>query len=76
MTKYMVVSRKHGINERTLKILNEVVERVKNFKYLDVLINDQWNTPKEIKCRVEIARDVFLNIKTHLQTTIQVSQRK
>ena len=65
----MVVSRKHDIHETTLKIKNEMVERVKNFKYLSGLINDQWITSNEIKHSMEIARHAFFNTKTHLQTT-------
>lgn len=58
-TKYMVVSRKNAQNNTTLKINNIEIERVKNFKYLGVLLNDQWDASKEIRCRIEMARDAF-----------------
>ena len=35
------------------------VVRVRSFKYLGVLINDQCEPSKQIKCRTEMARDAF-----------------
>lgn len=31
----------------------------KNFKYLEVMINDEWHTSNEIKYRMEMARNAF-----------------
>ena len=42
---------------------SEIVERVKNFKYLSFLKNNQWNTFNKIICRMEIARDAFFKYK-------------
>lgn len=62
-TKYMVVSRKNYHYGTLLKVNNNNVERVRSFRYLGVLINDQWDISKEIKSRVEMARDAFFKYK-------------
>lgn len=62
-TKYMIVSRKNTHNTTTLKIQNSYIDRVHSFKYLGVTINDRWDNSKEIRCRIEMARDAFFKYK-------------
>ncbi|XP_075151162.1 uncharacterized protein LOC142225273 [Haematobia irritans] len=62
-TKFMIISKKQEYKNAVLKIQNSNVERVKSFKYLGATITDQWDSSKEIRCRIELARDAFLKYK-------------
>lgn len=62
-TKYMIVSRKSNHNITTLRIQDSYVDKVQSFKYLGVTINDQWDCSKEIRCRIEMAREAFFKYK-------------
>lgn len=55
----MVVSKTNNNTTDTLQINNASVDRVQNFKYLGVTINEKWDNSKEIRCRIELARDAF-----------------
>lgn len=58
-TKFMIVSKKNVYPNISLKISDMEIERVKNFKYLGVVITYQWDISKEIKTRIEMARAAF-----------------
>ena len=48
---------------------------MRSAKYLEVLIRDQWDPLKEIKCRIEIERDAFLNTAKCYQSRHQCSNK-
>ncbi|XP_073824763.1 FERM domain containing isoform X3 [Musca autumnalis] len=62
-TKYMIISKKNNFENMNITIHNTPLERVSSFKYLGFSINDQWDNSKEIKCRIEMARDTFHKYK-------------
>jgi len=50
----------------TLKIEDQVIERVRSFKYLGYWLNETWDSDQELRCRIEIARKFFTKYKTIL----------
>ncbi|XP_056635919.1 uncharacterized protein LOC130444665 [Diorhabda sublineata] len=68
-TKFMVIS-KTSINNVSLSINNQPIERVHRFKYLGSWLNDEWDPDEEIKTRIEIPRSMFFKLKSHLQCYI------
>ncbi|XP_055388393.1 uncharacterized protein LOC129616943 [Condylostylus longicornis] len=61
-TKYMIVT-KHNIpyTNASIYIDNEPIERVNNFIYLGSMLHEGWDSEKEIKRRIEMARGASLN---------------
>ena len=49
-----------------IKLNNEKLEQVQNFKYLGVIINEQLNHELEIRSRIEQARNAFMKWKSCL----------
>lgn len=60
-TKFMIVS-KRNINTQ-LWIGQNRVERTEKIVYLGQLLSDDWDHSKEIKRRIEIARNTFIRMK-------------
>lgn len=44
---------------RKMKIDEQIVEVIKSFKYFGCLLNDEMNSDKEIRTRIEQSRSVF-----------------
>ncbi|CAG9834503.1 unnamed protein product [Diabrotica balteata] len=57
-TKQMIIS-KENINGAHLYINGTQIERLKQYCYLETIINEQWSNLQEIKCRMGKARMVF-----------------
>ena len=58
-TKWLVVS-KHGIDvQNELRVENDVVERVAQYKYLGCWANESWDLTQEIRSRIEQSRSAF-----------------
>jgi len=72
-TKYMIVERKNSLNKNKighLKIKNYKFERVENFKYLELILNEDNNHQIDLQERIKNANKTyfmvqkFFNIKT------------
>lgn len=64
-TKFMIFSRQPH-NGTTLELNGSQIERVSKFKYLGSIITEDLNPDCEIKCRIEIARATFNNMRSFL----------
>lgn len=62
-TKFMIISKTIRQPEITLKIENEEIEQVHQYKYLGCWLNDQWDHSQQIKSRIEIARNCFFKMR-------------
>lgn len=51
-------------------VKNQGIERVTTTIYLGHTLNDEWNRPLEIRCRVETARAAYIRMKNFLQVRI------
>lgn len=76
-TKCMIISRdNNAYTNQNIYFDNEVIERVKDFKYLDSWLNESWTCDKEIRCRIEMARASFRKFKNVLcNNTININLR-
>lgn len=63
-TKHMIVS-KTPISETLtpLSLNNKIIDRVKSYKYLGCWLNENWESEKEIRTRIEIARNTFQKMR-------------
>lgn len=63
-TKFMIVSRSRREYDNAAIIAdNASIERVNSFKYLGCWLHEEWDSDKEIKCRIEMARNAFCKYK-------------
>lgn len=60
-TKMMVISKKHV--DSVLKVHDASIEQVANFRYLGTVLNETCDGRREIRARIEQARNTFLNMK-------------
>jgi hypothetical protein len=61
-TKYMIVERKNSLKKNKighLKIKNCIFERVENFKYLEVILNEDNNNQIDLQKRINNANKTF-----------------
>jgi len=61
-TKYMILERKNSLKQNKigyLKIKNYKFERVKNFKYLGVILNDDNNYKTDLQERIKNANKTY-----------------
>lgn len=66
-TKFMVVSRRKTPYENARLIIDGTpLERVTKYKYLGSWLDDDWDNDREIRCRIEIARNHFFKFKSVL----------
>ena len=77
-TKTMVVSRSHSNNDKIhITVNGKVLEQVKSFKYLGQTISDDGTTDVEVRKRIAIARQSFVNMKDVLTTkSMKIETRK
>jgi hypothetical protein len=66
-TKVMVFSKKH--NPAVIMVKDEVVEQVPVFKYLGTLADENCDTKREVRSRIEQARTAFIAMKKFFVTT-------
>jgi len=62
-TKYMIVERKNNLKKNKtghLKIKNYLFERVENFKYLGVALNEDNNNQIDLQERIKNAKKHFM----------------
>ena len=62
-TKYMIVERKNNSKKNKighLKIQNHKFERVENFKYLEVILNEDNNNQIDLQERIKNANKTYL----------------
>jgi len=64
-TKFMIITKKDNVYA-DLTISNTQIERVRSYKYLGAWITDTNDQTKEIKTRIEIARQAFIKMKKFL----------
>lgn len=63
----MIVSRTmEAFQNSNLTFNAKPIERVSKFKYLGTWLFEDWASDKEVKCRIEQARQTFLNFKNIL----------
>lgn len=63
-TKYMIISRNpHMFENSTLIFDTRPIGRVEKFKYLGIWLCEDWTSDKEVKCRIEQARQAFLRLR-------------
>lgn len=62
-TKYMVISKNPIQPGNLLYINNKPIERKSKFTYLGCTLNENWDHSQEIKHRIEIARNTFIQMK-------------
>ena len=65
-TKYMIVERKNSLKKNKighLKIKNYKFERVENFKYLGVILNDDNNNQIDLQKRVKNANKTYFMLQ-------------
>jgi hypothetical protein len=76
-TKMMIISKSHQpYTDAIITIDNKAIDRVSNFKYLGCWLSDEWNSDKEIKCRIEMARSSFIKFKKVLcNSSINITLR-
>uniref|UniRef100_A0A6P7F603 Uncharacterized protein LOC114326697 n=1 Tax=Diabrotica virgifera virgifera TaxID=50390 RepID=A0A6P7F603_DIAVI len=60
-TKFMIISKQHTVGR--LDIEGKQVERVNNYKYLGDWVNENNGQGREIRTRIEIARQAFIKMK-------------
>lgn len=66
-TKFMIVSRrKLPYSNARLIADGQTLERVAQYKYLGSWLHEDWDNDKEIKCRIETARNNFFKFKSVL----------
>jgi len=59
-TKFMIISRNLNTFENASITFNAMaIERVDKFKYLGTWLCEDWTSDKEVKCRIEQARQAF-----------------
>lgn len=73
-TKYMTVGRTPTI--AALYVNNQPLEKVRSYKYLGCIVNDQEDHSTEVKCRIEQARNAFMKM-SHLlcNRSLKISSR-
>jgi len=64
-TKFMIFSRQPH-NGTTLELNGSQIERVSKFEYLGSIVTEDLNADCEIKCRIEITRATFNNMRSFL----------
>jgi len=72
-TKYVIVERKNSLkkNKREhLKIKNYKFERVENFKYLGVILNEYNNNRTDLQERIKNANKAYFMLQKFLITKI------
>lgn len=63
-TKFMIISRNPNMHRNAIITFNATpLERVDKFKYLGVWLSEDWTSDREIKCRIEQARQAFLKFR-------------
>jgi hypothetical protein len=65
-TKYMIVERKNSLKENKighLKIKNYKFERVENFKYLGVILNEDNNKQRDLQERIKNANKTYFMVQ-------------
>ena len=65
-TKYMIVERKNSLKKNKighLKIKNYELERVENFKYLGVIINEDNNNQRDLQERIKNANKTYIMLQ-------------
>lgn len=60
----MILNRQ--IHEDANLIINQSIERVKQFKYLGSTLNDRWDSDGEVKVRVAMTRNTFIKFNSYL----------
>lgn len=61
-TKLMVVCR-GGPKLTTVQVDDKIIEKIPQFRYLGILVNEKWDQEMEIKSRIEQERQAFLKYK-------------
>ena len=76
-TKVMVISRQSTPPKAAIKVNDTTLKQVSTFKYLGHTVTDNGKCDTEVRKRIEIARQKFLNIKG-IQTTqnLTINTRK
>ena len=77
-TKIMAVCKKNPVPNVNVLIDGTPIEQVTNMVYLGYMVTDDGISNKEIKRRIEIARNVYKNLSTMLSsrdTSIDMSKR-
>ena len=63
-TKFMIISRNlDALENSTITLNTKSIERVSKFKYLGTSLFEDWASGREIKCRIEQARQAFLKFR-------------
>ncbi|KAJ4440147.1 hypothetical protein ANN_08285 [Periplaneta americana] len=73
-TKIMVVARK--IKKINLRILNEAVEQVDSFKYLECTISSNMSYSQEVKRRIAMAKEAFNRKRSIFCGSVEKEARK
>ena len=82
-TKYMIMERKNSLKQNItghLKIKNYKFERVENFKYLGVILNEDNNNQIDLQVRIKMLTKYilcyinFLKIKTYQRNLIKIKE--
>ena len=82
-TKYMIMERKNSLKQNKtghLKIKNYNFERVENFKYLGVILNEDNNNQIDLQERIKMLTKYilcyinFLKIKTYQRNLIKIKE--
>jgi len=82
-TKYMIMERKNSLKKNKtghLKIKNYKFERVENFKYLGVILNEDNNNQIDLQERIKMLTKYilcyinFLKIKTYQRNLIKIKE--
>jgi len=69
-TKYMIVERKNSLKKNKighLKIKNYKFERVDNFKYLGVILNEDNNNQIDLQERIRNGNKTYFMLQTFLK---------
>jgi len=65
-TKYMTVERENSLKKNNIghfKIKNYKFERVENFKYLGVILNEDNNNQTDLQQRIKYANNTYLMLQ-------------
>ena len=67
----MVISRKKNPhNNMNINIKNKQIERVQKYKYLGCWLHETWDSNKEIKHRLEMARAAFMKYEKKIRFSL------
>ena len=72
-TKVMVVSKKKITPSLNIKVEGDVLDQVREYKYLGTWVNQKAESTNEVKRRIEIARAEFWRCKEFMRSNINLT---